>query len=228
LAVAGKERVESRTIEVFMKTPLLIIGAGNVGGFLAYNIEEFDQDFEILGFLDDDSAKIGKVLYGYKVLGPVANIRNYVNQEIAVAIGIASPKIKKHIADSLAGYNFTFPSFISKHAWLSKHVSVGKGVILYPGVSINYETAIGDFVIINMNCAIGHNCSIANYSTLGPGVNLAGFTTIEESVDVGIGVSSRQNIRIGSNSIVGGQTMLIKSVLPYSVVIGVPGKKTNS
>jgi sugar O-acyltransferase (sialic acid O-acetyltransferase NeuD family) len=227
LAVASKEGVEIRIIEVFMKTPLLIIGAGNVGGFLAYNIVEFDQDFDILGFLDDDPAKIGKVLYGYKVLGPVANIRDYINQKIAVAIGIASPQIKKHIADSLADYNFTFPSFISKHAWLSKHVSVGKGVILYPGVSINYETALGDFVIMNMNCAIGHNCTIANYSSLAPGVNLAGFTFIEEAVDIGIGASSRQNVRIGNNSVIGGQAMVIKSVLPGSIVMGVPGKVTN-
>jgi sugar O-acyltransferase (sialic acid O-acetyltransferase NeuD family) len=210
-----------------MKTPLLIIGAGNVGGFLAYNLEEFDQNFEVLGFLDDDPSKIGKILYGYKVLGPVANIKDYANKEVAVAIGIASPKVKKQIANSLADYNLKFPSFISKHAWLSKHVSVGKGVILYPGVAINYETALGDFVIMNMNCAIGHNCAIGNYSSLAPGVNLAGFTFIEEAVDIGIGASTRQNVRIGNNSIVGGQAMIVKSVLPDSIVIGVPGKVTN-
>ncbi|WP_242919233.1 NeuD/PglB/VioB family sugar acetyltransferase [Pontibacter liquoris] len=210
-----------------MKTPLLIIGAGNVGGFLAYNLEEFDQEFEVLGFLDDDLSKIGKILYGYKVLGPVANIKDYANKEVTVAIGIASPKVKKQIANSLADYNLKFPSFISKHAWLSKHVSVGKGVILYPGVAINYETALGDFVIMNMNCAIGHNCTIGNYSSLAPGVNLAGFTFIEEAVDIGIGASTRQNVRIGNNSIVGGQAMIVKSILPDSIVIGVPGKVAN-
>ncbi|GAB3203729.1 sugar O-acyltransferase (sialic acid O-acetyltransferase NeuD family) [Pontibacter aydingkolensis] len=211
-----------------MKSPLLIIGAGNVGGFLAYNIEEFETDFEVLGFLDDNPNKIGEVLYGHKVLGPVADIRNYENKGIAVAIGIANPKIKKNIAGSLLASSFTFPSFISKHAWLSKHVTVGRGVILYPGVSINYETLLGDFVIMNMNCAIGHNCSIADYSTLAPGVNLAGFTFIEESVDIGIGVSTRQNVRIGNNSKVGGQTMIIHNVQPNSVVVGVPGKPINN
>jgi sugar O-acyltransferase (sialic acid O-acetyltransferase NeuD family) len=207
-----------------MKTPLLIIGAGNVGGFLAYNIEEFESEFEVIGFLDDNPDKVGQILYGHRVLGPIADIRNYENKGTAIAIGIANPKIKKSIVNSLLTSNFTFPSFISKHAWLSKQVTVGQGVILYPGVSINYETLIGDFVIMNMNCAIGHNCTITDYSTLAPGVNLAGFTFIEESVDIGIGVCTRQNVRIGNNSKVGGQTMIIYDIQSDSVVIGVPGK----
>src|SRR5690606_41227622 len=42
-----------------MKKKLLIIGAGNVGGFLSYNIKEFSPEYEIVGFIDDDKRKIG-------------------------------------------------------------------------------------------------------------------------------------------------------------------------
>jgi sugar O-acyltransferase (sialic acid O-acetyltransferase NeuD family) len=208
-----------------MKTPLLIIGAGNVGGFLSYNIEEFAGDFEVLGFLDDDPEKIGKSFYGRKVLGPVSDAVNYTAQKLAVVIGIAHPQIKKRIASSLSDYGFLFPSFISKNVWISKEVNIGRGVILYPGVSINYESTIGDFVIMNMNCAIGHNCTVSAYATLAPGVNLAGFTFLEEGVDMGIGVSSKQNVRIGRNAVIGGQSMLTKDVAANTKVVGVPGKQ---
>lgn len=208
-----------------MKKPLLIIGAGNVGGFLSYNINEFEHKYDVLGFLDDDPDKIGQVIYGLKVLGPVSDAVKFKNQNISLVVGIAQPAVKSHIVDFLSKYDFDFPPFISKSVWLSKEVTIGKGVILYPGVSINYESFLGDFVIINMNCAIGHNCTISSYSTLAPGVNLAGFTFVEECVDIGIGVSTKQNLRIGNSSLIGGQSMLIKDIPPGSRIVGIPGRR---
>jgi len=206
------------------KKNLVIIGAGNVGGFIAYNQDLFEEQYHLMGFLDDDNDKIGKTFYGYKVIGNIDHIFTFT-ERISVLIGIASPKIKKIIHQKLKDKSFHFPSFISKNAWLSNKVSVGGGVIIYPGVSINYETVIEEFVIMNMNCAIGHNCHISKYCALAPGVNLAGFTKIEEGVDVGIGVSTRQNIVIGSDAVIGGQSMLIKNVSPGAKVAGVPANK---
>jgi sugar O-acyltransferase (sialic acid O-acetyltransferase NeuD family) len=206
------------------KKNLIIIGAGNVGGFIAYNPGLFSEQYNLLGFLDDDVNKTGKTFYGHKVLGNVEQLFSF-SEKPAIVIGIAAPKIKKVIHEKLKDKGFSFPSFISKNAWLSNQVSVGEGVIIYPGVAVNYETVVEDFVIINMNCAIGHNCHIAKYCALAPGVNLAGFTKMEECVDVGIGVSTRQNIFIGANTIIGGQSMLIKDVLTGTKVAGIPAKK---
>ena len=210
-----------------MKIPLLIIGAGNVGGFLSYNIKQFSPEYDILGFIDDDKRKIGNKIYGREVLGGVSNIKNFIEDGIAVVIGIANPAVKKKVYVQLKNYKLHFPSFISKTAWISEKVTIGNGVIVYPGVSINYETKLDDFVIVNLNCALGHNCTVSRFSTLSPGVNLAGFTYVEENVDVGIGVSTRQNVRIGRNSIIGGQSMLVKNVIADSLVVGIPGKKIN-
>jgi len=206
------------------KKNLIIIGAGNVGGFIAYNPDLFSMQYNLLGFLDDDTSKIGQRLYGQKVLGNTDHIFS-LGEKTDVVIGIAAPQIKKVIHEKLKDKGFSFPSFISKNTWLSDKVSVGEGVIIYPGVAINYETVVEDFVIMNMNCAIGHNCHISKYCALAPGVNLAGFTKIEECADVGIGVSTKQNILIGANAIIGGQSMLVKDVLPGSIVAGVPAKK---
>lgn len=206
-----------------MKDKLIIVGAGSVGGFLSYNIQDFG-DFDVVGFLDDDKSKHGKDLYGRKVIGGIDMIERYVEEDLHVVIGIASPRAKYQIVNKLSGYPIKYPNFIAKNVWLSEHVSVGKGVILYPGVSINYETYVGDFVIMNMNCAIGHNCFIARYSALAPGVNLAGHTNIEEGVDLGIGSCTRQNVKIGRFSTVGGQCMVVKSIPENAVIVGVPGR----
>lgn len=202
---------------------LIIIGAGNVGGFLAYNQYLFAEQFSILGFLDDDAAKQGKELYGLKVLGNTEFLFT-LGKEVAVAIGIGFPKAKRKVFEKIKDNGNDFPSFIASRAWVSNNVSVGKGVILYPGVSINYQTVVDDFVIMNMNCAVGHDCRIGKFSALAPGVNLGGFTVLEEAVDMGIGAATKQNIVVGSGAVIGGQAMLIKNVEPGTKVAGVPGK----
>ncbi len=204
------------------KEKLIILGAGNVGGYISYNIHDFGN-YDIVGFLDDDIEKHGKTFYGHKVLGPVSLLRNYAEKErLSVVVGIANPAVRKKIAKSIADYNLTFPNFIAKNAWLSPGVSMGKGVIIYPGVSINYECNLKDFVIVNMNCAIGHNCTISSFSTMAPGVNLGGFTFVGDGVDLCIGVSTRQGIRIGAQSLVGGQAMVVKNIPANVKVKGIP------
>ncbi|WP_159800593.1 NeuD/PglB/VioB family sugar acetyltransferase [Flavobacterium sp. MK4S-17] len=204
-----------------MAKKLLIIGAGNVGGYISYNIEDFG-DYDVLGFLDDNPEKHGKIFYGREVLGAVSSIDNYLSDDLSVVIGIANPQAKKKTAELLSSKGLDFPNFISKNVWLSRQVSIGKGIILYPGVSVNYETEIQDFVIMNMNCAIGHNCTISRFSSLAPGVNLAGFTKLGEGVDMGIGASTRQGVVVGNNSLVGGQAMLVKNIEENVKVKGVP------
>src|SRR5690606_32203589 len=140
--------------------------------------------------------KQGKMIYGHEVLGPISFLKNYVkNDRISVVLGIANPTIRKRIARSIAHFDLEYPNFIAKNAWLSPAVNIGKGVIIYPGVSINYESNLEDFIIVNMNCAIGHNCTLSSFSTLAPGVNLGGFTFVGEGVNLCIGVSTRQGIR---------------------------------
>ena len=201
---------------------LIIIGAGNVGGFLALNQDLFAEDCNIIGFLDDDRNKIGKSFWDIPVLGPISEIKKY--QETSIAIGISNPLTKKKILDKI-GENYHFSNFIAKNSWISNKVKIGKGVIIYPGVSINHESEIGDFVVINMNCAIGHNSVIQKCSSLAPGVNFAGFTYVESYVDIGIGVATIQKTRIGEGAIIAGQSMLITNVEKYATYIGVPAVK---
>jgi len=207
-----------------MKQKLLIIGAGSVGKFIAYNINQFDESFEITGFLDDDASKHDTVIAGCKVLGPTERLQEFSGQGMAIVWGIAFPSVKKKLFDKYKDLSFDFPNFIAKDAWVSEAVTFGKGCIVYPGTMINYETQIDDFVVINMNCSLGHNCSIKSFSSLAPGVNLGGNTKIGDCVEMGIGSSTIQSVEIEDNATVGGQAMVITNVNHGKMVVGIPAK----
>lgn len=206
-----------------MNRKLYIIGAGSVGGHIAYNINYYNEDYEIVGFLDDNPEKIGSLQFGYKVIGPIDLALKLEN--VNIAIGIAFPGIKKKIVEKVkSNRSLLFPVFIHEKAWVSDLVNIGNGTIIYPGTSVNYGCSVGDFVVINMNCAIGHHTQIGAYSSLAPNVGTGGHTNIGKCVEMGIGSCTLQNVIIHDHSIIGGQAMVIDSVPENSVAVGVPAK----
>lgn len=203
---------------------LIIIGAGNVGGFVASYFENCLLNFRLIGFLDDDRSKIGQDFLGYPVLGKVDSIVQHPTST-AIIIGIASTIIKATIVERLKrlGYN-DFPSLVSKNTWISEKSVIGEGCIIYPGTMINYNCSIGNFVVINMNSAIGHDCILEDYVNICPGVLLGGKTRIGRFTDMCIGSQTKQNIVIGQNCIIGAGAVIIRDVEENAVVVGNPGK----
>ncbi|GAB6122627.1 acetyltransferase [Dysgonomonas termitidis] len=202
---------------------LIVFGAGDLGKHIVYNKHMFDNKYNILGFMDEDINKVGSQLCGIPVFGTdylQSNKRNNLHMIIA----ISSPKAKEEILKKMMSYDITFPNFISRDAWISKKVKTGRGILIYPNSTVDFETEIEDFVTINAGCSVGHNVTIGRFSTLAPGVNLAGHTKIGEKADLGIGCCTIQKIKIGNRSIIGGQAMLIQDVEPGQTVAGVPAK----
>ncbi|MCO5235622.1 MAG: acetyltransferase [Chitinophagaceae bacterium] len=206
------------------KIKLYIVGCGNVGGFVAYNFDSFNtEEYEIHGFLDDDTGKYNKTIFGFPVLGGI-DMLDLWSDKTAVVIGIADPLMKKNVKERINLPNVVFPSLISKSAWVSNQVTIGEGTVIYPGVTIDYDVVIEDFVLVNKNCSLGHNSMLSKFSTLAPGVSLAGFTYLEECVNVGINAATIQNVHIGQNSIIGGMSMVIKDLPENITAVGVPAK----
>src|SRR5690606_2788249 len=206
---------------------IIIIGGGNVGGFVINNIHDFTEKFEVVGILDDDLSKVGTELWGVKVLGQIKDLDKVLEQhnKIGIVVSIANPLVKEKIVKNLNQYTqLYYPNFIHKNTWISNKVILGKGNIIYPGVSINYETTLKDFVTINMNASFGHNCTLNNYVTISPGANLAGFTNVGETTFIGIGASIIQGTRIGKWCTIGAGAVIIKDVPDGATVVGNPGR----
>lgn len=201
---------------------LIIIGAGAVGGFIAYNNDHLKEKYRLIGFLDDKRSKVEGSAFGYDILGTVSDAVKF--KFCSFIIGIANPAVKKLIADRIKPLNIEFINYISPSASISAGVEVGKGVIIYPNASIEHEVFIGDFVTINQNTSVGHNCVLEDYVTLAPCVGLAGHTHCMERSEMGIGAKTIQNVVIGESAMVGGQSMVIADVEENSVVVGIPAK----
>lgn len=98
---------------------------------------------------------------------------------------------------------------------LSYNVRVGRRVTLeHFGAMILGARSIGDDVTIRQNTTFGVRSK----------ADLNAKPIIEDRVDIGCGVAILGNVRVGHDSIIGANAVVIEDVPPYSVVVGVPGK----
>ena len=114
-------------------------------------------------------------------------------------------------------------------ARLVSHVARGvTGIEIHPGAKVGP----GFFVDHGMGVVIGETAEVGADVTLYHGVTLGGTSllkekrhpTLEEHVVVGAGAKILGAITIGHDSRIGANAVVVKSVPPNSVVVGVPGE----
>ena len=85
---------EKRTPLKRREKRILIVGAGNAGDTICREIEKRKDLGLLVGFVDDDVAKIGRVIHNKKVLGPIDKINEIINKEKISVVVITIPSAK--------------------------------------------------------------------------------------------------------------------------------------
>jgi len=83
-------------------------------------------------------------------------------------------------------------------------------------------TYIGDNNIIMAHSHIGHDAKIMNDCEICTGVIIGGYTVVESGVKVKLGSTIRNRLKIGSNSLIGLGSSVVKDVEKDSIVYGNP------
>jgi serine O-acetyltransferase len=112
--------------------------------------------------------------------------------------------------------------------WVSQFFRSLTGVEIHPGAQIGPNL----FIDHGMGVVIGETAVVGSCVTLYHGVTLGGTSlskgkrhpTLEDHVVVGAGAKVLGDITIGYESRIGANAVVVKSVPPNSVVVGVPGQ----
>ncbi|HSF79668.1 MAG TPA: serine O-acetyltransferase [Anaerolineales bacterium] len=112
--------------------------------------------------------------------------------------------------------------------WFSHLMRLLTGIEIHPGASVGE----GFFIDHGMGVVIGETAEVGRCVTMYHGVTLGGTSlekgkrhpTLGDNVVVGAGAKILGPITIGENSRIGANAVVVKSVPPNSVVVGVPGQ----
>ncbi len=95
------------------KIRIVIIGAGKAGELIAHDISTNpDSPFSVIGFIDDDTKKVGTQINDISVLGTTADLRDIITenfiQELFIAIPSERGKTIRKIVESTAGLRVAY------------------------------------------------------------------------------------------------------------------------
>ena len=205
---------------------IVIYGSGGFAREVVHLIKQINakrKEWNILGFLDDNEANIGRIINEIPVLGSAEWLKGKDN--VNVVLGIGSPNVKKAIIQKLFNYSYIqYPNLVHPSVEISRFNKLGQGNIICEGSILTTNIILTNFVTINLNCTIGHDVHIKNFTTVLPNSSISGNVVLEECVDFGTNATIIQGITIGKNTIVGAGAVVVKDLPANCTAVGAPAK----
>lgn len=212
-----------------MKKLIIIGGMGN-GTVVASTVEDIkaaEGGWEVIGFLNDNEKK---PINGYPVLGPIdkPTVDGFLQDDSVYFIyTLISTKLNfkfLHKLTDLSVPAHRFATVIHPTAVVSKFAQIGSGVCIQPFVSVGPNVRIGDHVQIYAQSLIGHNATLDKYSYVANNSCVGAHVHVEEGGYLGTNCSILENVRIGTWSLVGIGSVIIRDVPAYTKVVGNPAR----
>jgi|SRR5690606_29933703 len=205
-----------------MKENCIIVGAGTYGQVYA---EYLKEEYEILGYIDDNYKLQNTSINGIKVLGDFNYLLSNMTKETNVFIPIGNNKVRVDLLNSVIKTGFKTPNFIHKNTLIHPSVKTGKCVYILPGTKIMPLTEIKDFVLISMGVNIAHHTVIEQGCFFSQGSNIGASIKFKENVFCGIASTVMTGVKeVGKNSLIGAGAVIIKDVPDGATVVGNPGR----
>ncbi|MCK5058389.1 MAG: acyl-ACP--UDP-N-acetylglucosamine O-acyltransferase [Candidatus Aminicenantes bacterium] len=102
---------------------------------------------------------------------------------------------------------------IGKNNTIREFATVNRGTV--KGGS---HTRIGNNNYLMMYSHIAHDCQVGNHTIFINGATLAGHVMVEDFAVIGAFSSVHQFVRIGRNAYIGGYTIVLQDILPYTKI----------
>ncbi|MDQ4504335.1 NeuD/PglB/VioB family sugar acetyltransferase [Sinomonas sp. ASV322] len=205
-------------------TELLIVAASGLAREVMALVRGGD-DFDLLGILDDDPVRVGSLLDGAHVLGPLAEVRKHPNARLVVCVG--SGAIRADIVRRLAALGLPpgrFATIIHPSAIIPEGCSVGEGSILLANVVMTAAVTLGRHVVVMPGVTLTHGDFVDDYATFGAGVAVGGSVVVGRAAYLGMNSSIRQRTRVGARAVVGMGAAVVSDVPEGQTWVGVPAR----
>ena len=203
---------------------LYIFGAGGSGREIAWLAEQcWGRAVESI-FLVDHQAYLSAPVNGVPVM-LLADVVPDEHDHFVIAIG--DPTVRRKVVADCLGVGLRPATLVHPRVEMSDRVEVGQGAVICAGSIATAGVVVGRHVHVNLACTISHDVRIGDYTTLSPGVHIAGNVDIGREVFIGTGaniINGRAGapLVIGDGAVIAAGACIIRSVESGALMAGVP------
>lgn len=204
--------------------PVAILGAGGHAK-VVIDIVERVGTHRIVGVFDDDPAKWGTELCGYRVVGGIDEFLQRWRARCPVAvIAIGDNHVRHKLYRRLAEAGLTPATAVHPSAVVARDVDLGAGTVVMALAAVNPGCVIGPCAVINTSASVDHDCSLGECVFIAPGARLSGNVQVGDLSFIGTGASIIPGRAIGRNATVAAGAVVITDVPDNVTVVGVPAR----
>lgn len=212
---------------------LLIIGAGGFGKEVLWAALEMNRSFseldrwEVVGFADDDGAKVGQDIRDIPVLGtPEEAMARFAGEPLWFHSATGNNRNREKLCRRLEANGGRAATIIHPASVISPYASIDEGTYVGALSVINPDAEIGRHVLINQRVAIGHDAVLEDYCQINPGGQINGQCRVGRHALIGSNASLHPSVEVGESAVVGANSQVLRDVLPRTTVNGVPATQT--
>ena len=208
---------------------IVIYGAGGFGREIACLlrlINEKEQEWNLIGFLDDNESLCGTQNEYGTVLGGADWLNQYSN-ELSCAIAVGDPKAVLAIVERINNPKVFFPNLYAPSVtFLDKEsLHIGKGNIFCTNCFISCNVTVGNFNLFNGYIPIGHDAIIGDCNVVMPSSNISGGVVLGTGNFLGVQSVVLQYVKIGNNTRIGANSVVMRKTKDGFLYIGNPAKR---
>lgn len=209
---------------------MLELSVLGVGPYTAVVIELANIcGYKVSSLYHYDSSRNNEIFHGVKIVGSFEDLMISDLEDLNFSLSMGSSDVRSKLFNDIRSKGGFFPSLIHPQVEISPSASVGEGVILKRNVAIQACAKIANNVIICDNTLICHHSQIDEGTFIAGGVVVGAYTHIENEVFIGQNatIPSGKVKSVGSRSVIGAGSVVVRNVLKNEVVAGVPAKSIN-
>lgn len=199
---------------------ICIIGYGG-HSYVALEILEISGN-RVIAYCENSESNINP--FNLLYLGNEKSLLQEELKRFSFFIGIGGNKIRCDIYKTLEKKSVSFVNAIHPSSKVSSYTTIGQGVMISAGATINPFVRIGNAVICNTQCSIDHECIIGDFAHIAPGAILCGNVSVGKNSFIGAGSVIKEGVKIGDNVIIGAGSVVLRNIEDGAKVAGAPVK----